>query len=138
MLGAVLDPDLRARQVRRQRGKFAPDALLLLDGVRADVHAHSRGGRNRVRGRTGLQHGRRDRRARIGVAQLGDREYLMGNLDGCVDALVRIEAGMRGASEHMHRVLADALAGNLQCAVRTAFEDQRGTCLTGAALDDRP
>ena len=109
-----------------QRAQGGVDPLLLRSVANAHVDGElARGGHGVGRG-AGRGERRRDRRAPVGPAQRRHRQQLVRQLQGRVDAALRLEAGVRGPPGHPHLVQRDALALGLErAAVGRRLQHQR-------------
>ncbi len=110
---------------RRHRGL---DTMLLALGLDAHVDLDPPLGRHDVVGGADRCDRGRDGRADLGSCESGDRQHLMGDLDECVDALLRLESGMCGSAVHGNLEGAATLSARLQrAAVGRRFEDEYRT-----------
>jgi hypothetical protein len=99
----------------------------------AHVDVDARLGGHDVVGGPRLGDGRRDGRAGARPPDLVDGEDLVRRLDQGVDALLRLEPGVRGPPVHDHVEVAGALAADLdRPTVGRRLEDEHGTARPSA------
>ena len=119
-----------ARVDRCERAERGVDAELLGDVRGAGIDPDLRERRHGVRRGPGVQHRRHHGGARLRIAHLRDLQHLVGHLGRGVDALLRLDAGVGGATAHLELVDRDPLAGDLHRPVAApALEHE---CRTGA------
>ncbi len=114
------------------------DTVLLRGRAHPDVDRELAERRDGVLRAPRGQHRRGDARALPRVGERGQRQHLVGELDGGVDPEVRLQAGVRGPAGDPQRVERRALAARLdRPAVGGRLEDEDGRAVRGLLLDER-